>query len=186
VPVDPELLKTAREAEVRLVDAERAIDIARAEFRHAVRRLHLAGGSLREIADALELSHQRVHQIVEEAGLPRGWRKSTGRGAGHGGDRLECSFCGKTQRQVKKLIAGPGVYICDLCTGMASGVIATGADAAAPLSAMVSVAADLTTAKCGFCGKQRHQVAGLAAAAQAAICTECLTLCHEIITEELG
>jgi len=29
------------------------------------------------------------------------------------GELLKCSFCGKTQKQVKKLIAGPGVYICD-------------------------------------------------------------------------
>jgi hypothetical protein len=29
-----------------------------------------------------------------------------------------CSFCGKTQRQVEKLIAGPGVYICDECVEM--------------------------------------------------------------------
>ena len=29
-------------------------------------------------------------------------------------EQLLCSFCGKSQRQVKKLIAGPGVYICDL------------------------------------------------------------------------
>ena len=28
-------------------------------------------------------------------------------------DQLQCSFCGKSQRQVRKLIAGPGVYICD-------------------------------------------------------------------------
>ena len=32
---------------------------------------------------------------------------------GEGGDLLKCSFCGKSQKQVKKLIAGPGVYICD-------------------------------------------------------------------------
>ena len=30
-------------------------------------------------------------------------------------DRLKCSFCGKTQEQVRKLVAGPGVYICDEC-----------------------------------------------------------------------
>ena len=34
---------------------------------------------------------------------------------GEGGDLLKCSFCGKSQKQVKKLIAGPGVYICDEC-----------------------------------------------------------------------
>src|ERR687894_391522 len=33
--------------------------------------------------------------------------------ASEGGDLLKCSFCGKSQKQVKKLIAGPGVYICD-------------------------------------------------------------------------
>ena len=32
---------------------------------------------------------------------------------GEGGELLKCSFCGKSQKQVKKLIAGPGVYICD-------------------------------------------------------------------------
>ena len=30
-------------------------------------------------------------------------------------EKLKCSFCGKTQDQVKKLIAGPEVYICDEC-----------------------------------------------------------------------
>jgi len=30
-------------------------------------------------------------------------------------DPLKCSFCGKSQKQVIKLIAGPGVYICDEC-----------------------------------------------------------------------
>jgi len=34
---------------------------------------------------------------------------------GETSDLLKCSFCGKTQKQVKKLIAGPGVYICDEC-----------------------------------------------------------------------
>jgi hypothetical protein len=186
VAVDPELLKTARDAQGRLVDAERSMDIARADFRHAVRRLHLAGGSLREIAEALGLSHQRVHQIVEEAGRQQGWRGATGRRVTPTRDVLECSFCGKTQREVAKLIAGPGVYICDECVTLADGVISSEADAATPVSEVVPVAPDLTTAACGFCSKQRHQVAGLAAAAQASICTECLELCHEIITEELA
>jgi ClpX C4-type zinc finger len=34
-----------------------------------------------------------------------------------------CSFCGKTQEQVKTLIAGPGVYICDECVAMMSEII---------------------------------------------------------------
>ena len=37
--------------------------------------------------------------------------------------KLKCSFCGKTQAQVRKLIAGPGVYICDQCIELCSEII---------------------------------------------------------------
>jgi ATP-dependent Clp protease ATP-binding subunit ClpX len=43
---------------------------------------------------------------------------------GEGGDLVKCSFCGKTQKQVKKLIAGPGVYICDECIDLCNDIIA--------------------------------------------------------------
>ncbi|WP_279019652.1 ATP-dependent Clp protease ATP-binding subunit ClpX [Mobiluncus mulieris] len=39
-------------------------------------------------------------------------------------DLLKCSFCGKSQRQVRKLIAGPGVYICDECIELCNEIIA--------------------------------------------------------------
>jgi len=42
---------------------------------------------------------------------------------GESGDLLKCSFCGKTQKQVKKLIAGPGVYICDECIELCNEII---------------------------------------------------------------
>src|SRR5881296_4655260 len=38
-------------------------------------------------------------------------------------DLLKCSFCGKSQKQVKKLIAGPGVYICDECIDLCNEII---------------------------------------------------------------
>ena len=38
-------------------------------------------------------------------------------------DRLKCSFCGKTQEQVRKLVAGPGVYICDECIELCNEII---------------------------------------------------------------
>ena len=37
---------------------------------------------------------------------------------------LCCSFCGKSQKEVKKLIAGPGVYICDECIELCNDIIA--------------------------------------------------------------
>jgi DNA-directed RNA polymerase specialized sigma24 family protein len=66
--VDEELLTAARAAQARVVELERAVDLARAEFRYAVRKLHLAGASLREIGDALNLSHQRA--LLHRASRP--------------------------------------------------------------------------------------------------------------------
>ena len=42
---------------------------------------------------------------------------------GESGDLFKCSFCGKTQKQVRKLIAGPGVYICDECIDLCNEII---------------------------------------------------------------
>ena len=69
--LDEQILAEAREVRQRLVDLESQTAHARVDYHHAIKKLHAAGGSLREIAEALELSHQRVHQIVEgPAGLP--------------------------------------------------------------------------------------------------------------------
>ena len=43
--------------------------------------------------------------------------------AKHEDTRLKCSFCGKSQDQVKKLIAGPGVYICDECVDLCNEIL---------------------------------------------------------------
>jgi ribosomal protein L24E len=179
--VDPDLLNEAKIAEADLIEAEHAAGVARAEFHRNVRRLHLAGASLREIATALGLSHQRVHQIVEAAGGSRRWRKGT-KTPRPG----PCSFCGRTAEQVKTLIAGPGVYICDRCIPVASQAIAADEPSRPPAAAITPVAAEALTEKCSFCGKRRHQVAGLAAAHDARICTACLELCREILTERLA
>ena len=42
---------------------------------------------------------------------------------GESSELLKCSFCGKSQKQVKKLIAGPGVYICDECIELCNEII---------------------------------------------------------------
>ena len=43
---------------------------------------------------------------------------------GETSELLKCSFCGKSQKQVRKLIAGPGVYICDECIALCNEIIA--------------------------------------------------------------
>jgi hypothetical protein len=196
--MNDELLAEARQAQERLIDAERDVEVARAEFHRAVRRLHLHGSSLRELAANLGLSHQRVHQIVEEAGGSRRWvRVRDGNQArGRAGELyLACTFCGKPQKQVRKLIAGPGVYICDSCTDLAVDVITSGCAARTALGTMSSVPEEQSGVRCNFCGKDRSQAERIAlmeevtvdrTSSSAAVCSECLALCGEIITEDLG
>lgn len=64
-PLDPATLSEARDSRDRMLEAQHALESARADYGHAIRRLHAEGGSLREIAESLGLSHQRVHQIVD-------------------------------------------------------------------------------------------------------------------------
>src|SRR5512133_2557929 len=108
--VSPELLDKAKAAGTRLDEAETQALLSRADYHAAVRRLHLAGASLREIAQALSLSHQRVQQMVSGAGgtwWGRVWRTRT-----IGPDAV-CTWCGRPPSEVAKLIAGPNVFICD-------------------------------------------------------------------------
>src|SRR6266540_1965890 len=70
--LDEKALDEARRTHQRLVDFESQTAHARIDYHHAIKTLHAEGGSLPEIAEALELSHQRVHQIVEDAPNPRG------------------------------------------------------------------------------------------------------------------
>jgi ClpX C4-type zinc finger len=192
--MNDELLGEARRAQERLIDAERDADVARAEFYRAVRRLHLHGASLRELAANLGLSHQRVYQIVEEAGGSRRWLRGGTRRRRPDPLLLACSFCGKQRHEVRKLIAGPGAYICDPCVALAATVLGSGDPAATGLGTMNALPEQPARVKCSFCGKDRRQAPGLVVmpevtlertSASAAICSECLDLCHEIITEEL-
>ena len=40
-----------------------------------------------------------------------------------GMDSIHCSFCGKSQNEVKKIVAGPGVYICNECVDLCKQII---------------------------------------------------------------
>lgn len=86
--LDQQLLEEAKAVRDRLLDLRHQTERAQGDFDHAVRRLHASGGSLREIAENLGLSHQRVHQIVgmdeadecRERGFRPPWMMLGGRG----------------------------------------------------------------------------------------------------------
>jgi hypothetical protein len=182
--VDEALLGEARRAQQQLIHAEREAEVARAGFDRAVHRLVMHGSSPREVAVALGLSDGQLHEITRAAvASVRRYPPD-----------LACRFCGARQRAVRKLIAGPGVYICDGCVGVVGGVIRSGSAAVTPLGPVHSVPEQDQGARCSFCDKYRDQVAGLAAMSAdsgdqisaPAICVECLSLCEEIILEELA
>src|SRR5579863_6432205 len=161
--MNSELVTEARQAQERLIDAERDVVVARADFYRAVRRLHLHGSSLRELATDLGLSHQRVHQIVAEAGGSRRWVRARNDSRGRRHElHLACTFCGRRQNQVRKLIAGPGVYICERCIELVTNVIGSGQSARTELGRVANVPEQQTRERCSFCGKARDQVPGLA------------------------
>lgn len=160
-PLDELLLAEAREAQAALTHAEAGTELAKVRFRQALGRLHEGGASTREIARAVKLSHQRVHQLID----PRGWR---------------CSFCGEPQASSATWIAGPGVKICHDCVARAS----AGEGPFTPVPRhhrRPGRAGD-----CSFCSKARAQVDGMAEHAGRRICAECLALCREIVAERQG
>jgi hypothetical protein len=182
--VDENLLGEASAAEASVLALESQLKGAKAEYRQAVRRLHLAGASMREIAEALGISHQRVHQIIEGGGVRR-WRRRRSQDTD---PQRACSFCGREQRQVRKLVAGPSVYICDPCILAALGVSTSGRPSKDPNLQPVPSDND---GLCSFCRKGRAAVHALVAgpstqeARPPTICDECLGLCGEILSEQL-
>ena len=191
MPVDDELLREARAARQRAVDLQQASDQAQVAYQHTIRRLHAAGASLREIADALGLSYQRVHQIVDVTG---------GKGALKGCRAdVACTFCGEPQIGGPQLVAGPGVYICDRCVRVAERVAVSEAGRGSGWTRHSAEAG--AGPRCSFCGKRhrgRRDLVGIpdrrpvgkyaGRRAQPGrgvwVCSECLGLCAEILARQ--
>jgi hypothetical protein len=96
--LDEQVLTQTKEIRERLLDSERELEHLRADYHHSIRLLAARGGNMREIADALSLSHQRVHQIVGAGGEeePRGGFRGGPhhRGRGHHGPERGRGFRG--------------------------------------------------------------------------------------------
>ena len=187
--LDKGLLREAKQTRDHLVALQHDAEQAQVSYQHSIRRLHAGGGSMREIADALGLSYQRVHQIVD---------LSTGKGAVKP-SKIDgsCSFCGAKKGEVRKLIAGPGVLICDRCVDLAGELLAEGRQRSSELTLLVGVDLGSPKVRCSFCGKRRDRVAAMVLAplrpgvgkyakrdVGVRICNDCVKLCDEILAEE--
>jgi hypothetical protein len=171
--LDVQLLKRAQSEAARMAEAEREALLARADYHTMVRRLHLGGASLREIAEALGLSHQRVQQIVRGAGgswWQRVWRSRNVR------RDAVCTFCERPPAEVAKLIAGPNVYICDACVAAAERTLE---DAGShPFKRSKNPAA-----RCVFCGRLRSPKRRFVSAPPGLVCSDCLAVCRQILND---
>ncbi len=182
--LDNDLLEEAKRARDQAIDRQLDAERAQVNYQHSIRRLHASGGSLREIADTLGLSHQRVHQIVETVTGKTALKESR--------DERACSFCGSAGTDSDKLIAGPGVFICDDCVSRAERVIRDGAAVGDGRPAMTPISDGKT--RCSFCGRRARKAGPVAAAfgfepagrtkyrgPGVRICGDCLGLCAEIL-----
>lgn len=103
--------------------------------------------------------------------------------------RFKCSFCGKNQDQVERLIAGPSVYICAGCVNISEQILNSLENGESPSELshqQISALLRNRGFRCSFCGKNQDQVKHLLAGPKVYICGECVNLCLEIIDEESG
>jgi ClpX C4-type zinc finger len=166
--LDPIALEQCEAARTELQRAEETLASSRAAFERSVRRLYVEGASIREIAQKLGLSHQRVHQLIDSE--PKSWwqrvfglRTEPSRG---------CSFCGKEPKDVAKLVAGPGIHICDGCIANATKALNDEASTFQRLS-------ETARKRCSFCGSRKRGLA-LASAGGHQICGKCAALAEGI------
>lgn len=168
--MDKALLRAACEAQTTLLERDYEADRTRLAFQHAVRRLHASGATLRDIAQALHVSHQRIHQIVEGA-EGKLVLKTT-----HA--VVACSFCQRDKNMTDMLVAGPGgIFVCDQCIAAAATALAVQAP-----SETVQVVAGTA---CSFCGRATVATAP-PGNEPIGICQECVTVAQQIVRTQYG
>lgn len=173
--LDEELLAQVTEARNRLDAVEDAAYEARARFHQAVRRLHAAGGSMREIATALAMSHQRVHQIIGEDAIVEVEASSSeitphpaaaSSSVAVTATEDACSFCGAPRRELDKLLAAPGnVFVCNGCVTRARRALAVSEGAT----------------RCSFCGTD---VTTSFEEGGTVICEACVETCERLLSSD--
>jgi ATP-dependent protease Clp ATPase subunit len=108
--------------------------------------------------------------------------------------QFACSFCGRAQREVGKLVAGPMVFVCDTCVGATAKTLG---DKPPDWTAIVP---DGGAELCSFCGKPAGQVWRVIATSNrstwwpfrserprsVSICNECIELCNDFLAKELS
>lgn len=202
--LDEDVLGDVEAARDRLESLEDQAHDARATLHQAIRRLHATGGSMREIATALGMSHQRVHQIIGTDGIvevepsavtdvsplpvpspsspaPAAYSPSPSPAVAVTAGEDSCSFCGAPRRELDKLLAAPGpVFICGSCVAKANLAVQNRS-----AGGFRSIAVD-EDATCSFCGNA-SAVGGVMAESERGsprICSRCTETCRRLVAKD--
>lgn len=164
-------LALIQEKERRIKSLEGQLEEAKESYYQAIRELHISGKSLREIAGLVNLSHQRVHQIVE--GQNKGWRPWLRPAK----PELRCSFCGLLAEEVKKLVQGPNIFGCDACIHAYREALLAGSKDYRLLDRSSRL-------RCSFCGKLPNYKRRVVAGKEHQVCEKCIELSLKYMKEE--
>jgi len=102
------------------------------------------------------------------------------------GGELRCSFCNKSQREVRKLIAGPHVYICDECVDICCDILAEGIE---PESHMTTTRDDSSlgvVVTCSLCGRRVDSKECAAIPDRGWLCRVCTAIIRQVTDSEGG
>jgi ClpX C4-type zinc finger/Clp amino terminal domain, pathogenicity island component len=125
----PQESAEAREALQRAAAIAQKAGCGEVGTEHLLAALALDPGSrARHVLNHLGVSVAAIKKALDGYGGPGKQRRRRRRNVD-----VACSFCGKSQRQVEKLIGGPGVYICDECIELCNEILAEGSDEPGPL-----------------------------------------------------
>jgi len=99
------------------------------------------------------------------------------------GKTYTCSFCGKSQDEVRKLIAGPTVYICDECIDLCNDIIAEEVEQEAQEGPASSVASLNTPTWCGVCHLPKSAEEVVAVSELGFFCRRCIDMIRAVTDE---
>jgi ClpX C4-type zinc finger/Ankyrin repeats (3 copies)/Ankyrin repeat len=171
-------------------EATRLALYARARYALSAQLIERNATDVTRERNALEQAIRKVeaHQETQKVNVPVGSEEDTKAKLGVAterpnsvgkGNTLYCSFCGKSQHEVQRLIAGPKTFICNECTNSYACRVSNNA-----------VFPNLSDAECSFCGKRLPDVTLVAAGFSGegankgvTICHECVVLCTDIVRE---
>lgn len=156
---------------------EKELEQAKESYHEAIRRLHVGGNSLREIAQRLNISHQRVHQIIESEN--KGWRQWLRPAA----PELKCSFCGLWAEHVEKLVQGPNIFACNRCIKTCEKALSTKDAIRSTGLEFKRLEAD-SKLRCSFCSKLPRYNRPVVAGDEHQICNKCIGLSLQYMQEQ--